>query len=84
MIQAASNPAMSDLPPMKPIALSAMEYRFRRQLLRMRVHDPEFTIVSNNCWGAHIYQNLGEPYRTPFVGLFLAPECYLRLLKRLR
>ena len=56
----------------------------RRRLFRARVRNRDFTIVTNNCWGAHIYQGLGEPFRTPFIGLFLAPECYLRLLERLR
>lgn len=27
-----------------------------------------------------MYQNLALPYSTPFVGLFLSPSCYLRLL----
>ncbi len=41
----------------------------------------EFAVVSNNCWGAHIYQYSGRPYNTPFVGLFLSPTCYLSLLR---
>lgn len=44
------------------------------------VGDDDFTIVSNNCWGAHVYQALGIPYATPFVGLFLDPASYLALL----
>lgn len=40
-----------------------------------------FTIVSNNCWGAHIYRELRLPYSTPFVGLFVPPGCYLELLR---
>ena len=39
-----------------------------------------FTIVSNNCWGAHVYQALGIPYATPFIGLFIPPRSYLALL----
>jgi uncharacterized protein (DUF1919 family) len=50
------------------------------QLLRTLVGNEPFTIVSNNCWGAHIYQALGLPYATPFVGLFVPPESYLSLL----
>lgn len=57
--------------------------------LRVRVLSPvvralaggePFTVVSNNCWGAHIYQALGKPYDTPFVGLFIQPDSYLALL----
>lgn len=51
-------------------------------LLRYFVGDTKFTIVSNNCWGAHIYQALGMEYQTPFVGLFIPPKSYLDLLRR--
>jgi len=55
-----------------------------RKLLKARVGGRDFTIVSNNCWGAHIYQQLGRPYQTPFVGVFLAPACYVTLVLRWR
>ena len=51
-------------------------------LLRYFVGDAKFTIVSNNCWGAHIYQALRMEYQTPFVGLFVPPKSYLDLLRR--
>jgi uncharacterized protein (DUF1919 family) len=50
-------------------------------ILRWLVEDSDFTIVSNNCWGAHFYQLLGIEYRTPFVGLFIPPKSYLELLR---
>ncbi len=50
-------------------------------LRRLRNHD--FSVVSNDCWGAEIYRHLGLPYRTPFVGLFLFAPCYIRLLEDL-
>jgi uncharacterized protein (DUF1919 family) len=50
--------------------------------LRWLVGDLRFTIVSNNCWGAHIYQALGIAYRTPFVGLFIPPKSYVELLRQ--
>jgi uncharacterized protein (DUF1919 family) len=56
----------------------------KSQLLLARLKFRDFTIVSNNCWGTHIYQFLGEPYKTPFVGLFLTPSCYITLIPRLR
>jgi uncharacterized protein (DUF1919 family) len=40
-----------------------------------------FVIVSNNCWGYELYDSVGSPYLTPFVGLFLFPECYISLLE---
>lgn len=53
---------------------------WRSAALRALVDDLEFSIVSNNCWGAHVYQALELPYRTPFVGLFIPPKSYLNLL----
>ena len=45
-----------------------------------RIGNQEFVIVSNNCWGSDIYPALRRAYNTPFVGLFLFPECYIKLL----
>ena len=56
--------------------------RPRAFLLRRLVGDSRFTVISNNCWGAHIYQALGIQYQTPFVGLFIPPKSYLHLLRR--
>ena len=56
-----------------------------RQVLRARLlRNRDFTIVSNNCWGAHIYQQLGRSYQTPFIGVFLAPACYVNLVSQFR
>ena len=52
-------------------------------LLRALAADTRFTVVSNNCWGAHIYQALGIAYATPFVGLFIPPTDYLELVRNL-
>jgi len=51
-------------------------------LLRWMVGDLNFTVVSNNCWGSHVYRVLDIPYLTPFVGMFIPPKSYLYLLKR--
>lgn len=51
---------------------------------RRRLTNHDFTIVSNDCWGAEVYRHLGVPYNTPFVGGFLFAPCYIRLLKDLR
>ncbi len=39
-----------------------------------------FVIISNNCWGAEVYQWYKRPYNSPFIGLFLYGSCYLKLL----
>jgi uncharacterized protein (DUF1919 family) len=58
--------------------------KLRRMVLQTRLRRGKFSIVTNNCWGAHIYQELGIPYQTPFVGIFISPDSYLQLLTRLR
>ena len=55
----------------------------RAALLRALMADTEFTVISNNCWGAHVYQSLGIPYATPFIGLFIPPADYLELVQNL-
>jgi uncharacterized protein (DUF1919 family) len=56
--------------------------RLVASILRWLAGDTKFTIVSNNCWGAHVYQALRIQYLTPFVGMFIPPRDYLHLLRR--
>src|SRR5437016_5316138 len=49
----------------------------KRRLRQFAVRN-SFSILSSNCWGAEVYRELRRPYLTPFVGLFLFPQCYLR------
>lgn len=48
---------------------------------RKNLKNKDFTIISNNCWGGQVYQDLGLEYKTPFIGLFLYAEDYMKLLK---
>lgn len=48
---------------------------------KLRLSDKQFVIISNNCWGYELYNVLDRKYNTPFVGLFLFPECYVRFLE---
>jgi len=50
-------------------------------LEKLRLKNRRFILLSNNCWGYEIYRALGRQYNTPFVGLFLFPECYVRFLE---
>ncbi len=54
-----------------------------RGLDRLLYKKNQFVIISNNCWGAEIYQRLGVPYNTPFVGLFIFGPDYIKLLENL-
>lgn len=53
-------------------------------LMRARLKNNNFSIISNNCWGGRVYQDLGLPYATPFVGLFLFAPDYIKLLRGLK
>ncbi|WP_042215765.1 DUF1919 domain-containing protein [Paenibacillus borealis] len=50
---------------------------------RIKLKNDNFSIISNNCWGGQVYKNLGKPYNTPFVGLFIYGPCYIKLLENL-
>ena len=45
---------------------------------------PRFSIVSDDCWAGAVYRHFDRPYDTPFVGLFVRSEEYLRMLGDLR
>ena len=47
---------------------------------RKDINGKPFVIISDDCWGAEIYQWYGRPYNTPFVGLFIFGPCYYKLL----
>lgn len=52
-------------------------FRDRRKKLRTTA----FGIIANNCWGGEIYKYFDLPFNTPFIGLFLYPDCFLTLLE---
>ncbi|RSK48392.1 DUF1919 domain-containing protein [Hymenobacter rigui] len=51
----------------------------RRQ--RRLVTNTDFTIFSNDCWGAEVYKYLDRPFNTPFIGLFLMGPCFIEFLR---
>ena len=52
--------------------------RFKHSVRRLR--NTPFCIVANNCLGSRLYKILGREYNTPFMGLFLMPECFAKLV----
>jgi uncharacterized protein (DUF1919 family) len=53
-------------------------------ILRKRVRNKDFTIISVNCVGGSIYRQFRRPYSSPFVGVALPGECYVKLLGNLQ
>lgn len=43
-----------------------------------------FSIISNNCWGGHVYRRYGLPYLSPTIGLYFFTEEYIKLLLNLK
>ena len=52
-----------------------------KYIQKKRTRTNDFTIISNDCWGAEVYRYLGLKYNTPFVGLFVMAPCYIKLLQ---
>jgi uncharacterized protein (DUF1919 family) len=50
-------------------------------LLRSKVKNKNFTIISNNCWAGAVYEDLQMEYKTPTIGLFFYAPCYIKFLK---
>jgi uncharacterized protein (DUF1919 family) len=52
--------------------------------IRRRNQNIDFSIISNNCWGGSIYEDLGLPYTTPTIGLFFFAPCYIKFISDLK
>lgn len=59
------------------------EAKYRKRLVS-QVIDKDFTIISNNCWGGGIYEDLNLQYRTPTVGLYFFSACYVKFVSDLQ
>lgn len=42
-----------------------------------------FTIISNNCWGGHVYRYFNLPYNTPTIGLYIFSDDYIKFIYNL-
>jgi uncharacterized protein (DUF1919 family) len=52
--------------------------------MRKNLKNLDFTIISNNCWGGGVYEQLGLSYTTPTVGLFFFTPCYIKFISNLQ
>src|SRR4051812_37729756 len=50
----------------------------RRRLAAARVE--RFSLVSDSCWGGAAYAYAGCRFDSPFIGLFIVPQCFDRLV----
>lgn len=50
---------------------------------RAKLTNTDFSIISNNCWGGHVYRRYGLPYTSPTVGIYFFSEDYINFLENL-
>ncbi|RAT98710.1 DUF1919 domain-containing protein [Brevibacillus sp. Leaf182] len=70
------------LPPVMPFKPNESYYSFDIEEF-LRLNNPDFSIISDNCWGAYQYKRLGLQYNTPFIWLYIRKNEYLKLLNNL-
>lgn len=49
-----------------------------------KLERPIFTLISNNCWGGHVYRYFNLPYLSPTIGLYFFADDYVRFVSDLR
>jgi len=45
---------------------------------------PIQAIIAEDCWGMNISKHIKKEYNSPFVALYVMPDCYLKILHNLR
>lgn len=50
---------------------------------RRKLSDTDFTIISNNCWGGHVYRWFAIEYKSPTIGLYFFSDEYVRFVSKL-
>lgn len=54
------------------------------KIRRKEIKNPDFTIISNNCWGGMIYESYDLPKASPTVGLFFMADEYIKFLSDIK
>lgn len=49
-----------------------------------RLAHTNFSIISNNCWGGHVYRYYGLPYSSPTIGLYIWADDYIKMIGNLK
>lgn len=53
------------------------------RLNKLSQENVNFTLLSNNCWGGHVYRYFNLPYNTPTIGMYFFIEDYIKFLSKL-
>lgn len=58
--------------------------RYRINLYnRKKLHNRSFTLITNNCTGGFILNDLQQRFNSPFINLYLTPSDFIRYLKNI-
>lgn len=60
--------------------MSRLIHKYIESHERKLIGHKQFAIISDNCWGYELYNALNREYNTPFIGLFIQPDDYIKLL----
>ncbi|OOF52083.1 hypothetical protein BKK54_00225 [Rodentibacter genomosp. 1] len=64
-------------------AVNQLQRKFINHQLKSRLKKHGMTVISANCVGAFILHDLGEPFNSPFVNLYLSPRDFIRYLQNI-
>ncbi|WP_375752232.1 DUF1919 domain-containing protein [Vibrio sp. HN007] len=60
-----------------------LEKYVKSRIMRLKLTNIEFSIISNNCWGTFVYKQFDLPYQSPFINLLIYGPDYIALLEKL-
>lgn len=61
-----------------------IDQKLLSKIRNKKIKNKDFTIISNNCFAGWVYRTYNLPYQTPTAGLFIMPQCYLKLIKNIK
>ena len=54
------------------------------QYRKKKILDDNVTIISNNCWGGHVYRYFEIEYLSPTIGLYFFADDYVKFCRNLK
>ena len=58
--------------------------RVYQNIAKLRLKNKSFSIISDDCWGGKVYNDVGVTYTSPTVNLFFYSSCFLKLIQDLK
>lgn len=61
-----------------------MRINIVNRIYRWRLKNNEISLLANNCNGAFILHDLGLPFNSPFVNLWLSPQDFIKYVRNIK